>query len=357
LVTSGILSLIACLKLADVGLATNLYSYPLAVEKILGKKSKFGLEVAIALTQFSFAISHIIFLISSCKSTVDSLFGVDSSSVTYLIAVVVIYSLLSYVRNLAKFSFTFMVGNFLIVLTVIYVMVYAGKMLGENGPGPDIHFFEASGYLNTLGFTIYVYEGIGIVMPVMATTEKPENFKAMLTYAFITLMSFFILFAMICSVAWGSNMDQAIVLQMLPADSVTVIIIKFLYSLNLVCSYPITICPANAAIEGWLCGCLKKDKTKLYWMQNLSRTLVTTAAAVLAVCLASKIDKFLGLIGSFLCAPLALFFPAMLHLKLLAKSKTDKFVDWMLIIVSILIFFFCSMQSILSWNSAGGAHG
>lgn len=47
---SGVISLIACLKLADVALATNLYSYPLAVEKILGTKSKFFLELAIVLT-------------------------------------------------------------------------------------------------------------------------------------------------------------------------------------------------------------------------------------------------------------------------------------------------------------------
>ena len=48
--TSGILSMIACLKLADVGLALNLYSYPLSIEKILGRKSRIVLEVAIALT-------------------------------------------------------------------------------------------------------------------------------------------------------------------------------------------------------------------------------------------------------------------------------------------------------------------
>jgi len=44
--------------------------------------------------------------------------------------------------------------------------------------------------LNTLGFTIYVYEGIGTVMPVLAICEKPENFKKMLTLAFVTLIIF-----------------------------------------------------------------------------------------------------------------------------------------------------------------------
>ena len=60
---SGIVSLLACLKLVDAGLATNIYSYPLVVEKILGKKSRVIVEIAITLTQFSFVISHITFLI------------------------------------------------------------------------------------------------------------------------------------------------------------------------------------------------------------------------------------------------------------------------------------------------------
>mmetsp|Transcript_24574 Transcript_24574/g.32917 ORF Transcript_24574/g.32917 Transcript_24574/m.32917 type:complete len:145 (-) Transcript_24574:75-509(-) len=144
---------------------------------------------------------------------------------------------------------------------------------------------------------------------------------------------------------------------MLPADSVTVIIIKFLFSLNLVCSYAITIYPANQAVEEWFCGCLKKGSSRLYWMQNFSRVCVTMLAAICAVCLASKLDKFLGLMGSLLCAPLALFFPAVAHLKLLAKTTKDKAIDIALIIAAVSIFMFCSIQSILSWNkTAEGAH-
>ena len=114
------------------------------------------------------------------------------------------------------------------------------------------------GVINTLGFSIYCYEGIGIVMPVMATAAEPEKFKAMLTYAFITLIIIFVAFSCFTYSVWGSNLSEPIVTQMLPADSVAAIIIKFLYSLNLVCSYPIVIYPANTAVETWFCSCLKK---------------------------------------------------------------------------------------------------
>ena len=171
LVTSGILSLIACQKLVDVGLALSIYSYPLVVQKVLGKKARVFIEVAIALTQYSFIISHITFMIASNKTTIDSLFSVDSNLIYYCMAVCICCTLLSWVRNLAKFSFTFMVGNLLILITTLYVTGYASKMLTAEGAGPGTVFFNPVGYMGTLGISVYCYEGIGIVMPVMATCE------------------------------------------------------------------------------------------------------------------------------------------------------------------------------------------
>ena len=95
-------------------------------------------EILIALTQFSFVISHVVFLIQSCKTTIDTLLEVDSKIGYYILAVCTILTLLSWVRNLAKFSFTFIVGNFLIITAVIYVSVYAGKLLSQDGIGPGI---------------------------------------------------------------------------------------------------------------------------------------------------------------------------------------------------------------------------
>ena len=100
---------------------------------------------------------------------------------------------------------------------------------------------------------------------------------------------------------------------MLPSDDILVICLKFALSLNLLCSYPITVAPCNAAVEVKLVDWLKHSPKKLYWAQNFSRFLVTATGCVLGVCLAGKIDKFLALVGAFLCAPLALFFPALLY--------------------------------------------
>jgi len=88
-------------------------------------------------------------------------------------------------------------------------------------------------------------------------------------------------------------------------------------------------------------------------MQNFSRVCVTLIATVFAIMVASKLDKFLALMGSLLCAPLALGFPALAHYKLLAKTWQDKTIDLTLFMVAVCIFFFCSTQTIMSWSSSG----
>ena len=50
MVISGILSLIACRRLIDVGLALEIYSYSLVVKKVLGSTAEVILEIAISLT-------------------------------------------------------------------------------------------------------------------------------------------------------------------------------------------------------------------------------------------------------------------------------------------------------------------
>lgn len=72
------------------------------------------------------------------------------------------------VRNLAKFSFTFILGNLLILLAVLYVSVYCCMtMVRQDGIAPEIKFINQDSYLNALGMAIYCFEGIGVVMPIM----------------------------------------------------------------------------------------------------------------------------------------------------------------------------------------------
>ena len=84
-------------------------------------------------------------------------------------------------------------------------------------------------------------------------------------------------------------------------------------------------------------------------MKNLQRTLVVVITVIISLTIADKIDKFLGLVGALLCAPLAMTIPALVHLILVSKSKKAQFIDIMLIAGSIAVLAFSTIQSITTW--------
>ena len=129
LVLSGFFSAASACLLAEAGLKEKIYSYPLLVLKAFGPTGKFAMDIMISLAQYSFTISHIAFIIESLKSTIDSSFDIKSNYLAYVILVLAILPPVAWVNNIAKFAFTYMLGNLLIFLTVITVCVYCVSTL------------------------------------------------------------------------------------------------------------------------------------------------------------------------------------------------------------------------------------
>ena len=104
------------------------------------------------------------------------------------------------------------------------------------------------------------------------------------------------------------------------------------------------IYPCNLILEDYLFRNVEKspkgDSLK-YKLTNLSRLCVLIFATYIAIELQKKLDLFLSILGAVLCAPIAITLPALLHLKVLAKTPREKFIDIFLIILSI----FCLILS------------
>lgn len=172
----------------------------------------------------------------------------------------------------------------------------------------------------------------------------------------MTLTAVYIFFGEVCYIAWGANLTQPIVTEMLPTSNFLVPVFKILFCFNLVFSYPICINPTNTILESYLFRSWKKKSTARTWLKNLSRALVVIAAVYMAVELADKIDKVLGLLGAVCCAPLALTIPALMHQKLLAKTRAQKAENVFYITLSLGILFFSTYQSLANWNVASTGH-
>ena len=179
-------------------------------------------------------------------------------------------------------------------------------------------------------------------MPIMHSCENPESFKSVLFCAITTLTIIYIFFGGLGYMTWGQSEIEPFATDMLPASNIAVVIMKFLFNFNLIFSYAIVIQPTNQIFGNWFCKCVPKGKARS-WLKNLQRTIVVVFSVFIAIVVADKIDKFLGLVGALLCAPLAMTIPATVHLILLAKTNMQKFIDILLIVGSLVVLSFCTV--------------
>ena len=139
------------------------YSYSEIVKKSFGKRGKYILDLMIFSSQYCFTISSIVFQVSSLRDLVILYyFGgktqeeleakpIVSSSITladiidlwdiwtYGMVIIFILTMLSWVRQIAKFSFTFLFANILLLFSIITVIGFSlAHIYNQGGFGPGI---------------------------------------------------------------------------------------------------------------------------------------------------------------------------------------------------------------------------
>jgi hypothetical protein len=172
---------------------------------------------------FTFTITSIAFLTSSMRDIMSRwVYDIGASDLqteitlqdfeigdvrqvwTYGWICIVLLSILAYVRNLAMFSFTFLIANLLIMLSIVIVSGYSIDMMLAEGVGPGTIPFNTAHMWGTVGFSIYIFEGIGVLMPIMQACECPEIFDKLFMYAATTLIFIFCSLGSLSYIAYGT---------------------------------------------------------------------------------------------------------------------------------------------------------
>jgi hypothetical protein len=136
----------------------------------------------------------------------------------------------------------------------------------------------------------------------------------------------------------------------LEPQGLLVYMIKIAYSINLVITFPLTVYPANIIIESYMFGHMEPSKTRTS-LKNISRTLVSLIGVATCFFVGQGVDKFISLSGTFACTPISILLPAMFHLKLAGPlTPLQKWTDYAMIGLSVLIVLFCSSFTIYTWN-------
>lgn len=134
-----------------------------------------------------------------------------------------------------------------------------------------------------IGSAVYSYEGIGVVLPLMEVTQKPEIYNKILFYVLLTVMLLYVSFGEYCLFIYGELLKTPLITDNLPQNAV-VYVIKIFFSINLVFTYPLQLHPASIIIESYIFKGMPKSPKRM-WLKNLLRTILVMFTVIFCLSL------------------------------------------------------------------------
>jgi hypothetical protein len=114
---------------------------------------------------------------------------------------------------------------------------------------------------SAIGFSVYYFEGIGVILPISEITAKPDEYYKIVIAVISTTAVLSLIFGNYCCVAWGDNLKSPIITDSIIDENVLFpqwpsCLICFLFCFNLIFSYPLVIYPTimineNYLFDGW----------------------------------------------------------------------------------------------------------
>jgi proton-coupled amino acid transporter len=260
---------------------------------------------------------------------------------------------LTYVRRIEKFAFTYVIADFLILITAITILVFAVLHIQEKGFdkwGEGVPAINEHTWLTMIGSSIYSFEGIGVVLPILEVTENPKQFPKLLLLVMLTNVVLFTGFGEFCLFVYGAKeLEGKPLITMNLPDGPIIYTLKAVFSINVIISISLCAFPANNIIEGYVFRGMKDQKMK-YWLINLQRTLIFALAIVLCIVLGTSLDKFNSVIGTVTATPVVFMIPCLAHYRLCNPTKVQKVIDIAVIIFAIVVLIYCTGFTLWTWN-------
>lgn len=146
--------------------------------------------------------------------------------------------------------------------------------------------------------------------------------------------------------AFGKDI-QTVVLVNLPQEDRFVNVVQLLYSLAIMLSTPLQLFPAVRIMEqGIFSEKSGKYSNRVKWQKNVFRSLVVIGCTMISWAGARDLDKFVSLVGSVACVPLAFILPSALYLKAVARTKLQMATSVLIIIFGLAMMAFTSVQTV-----------
>lgn len=319
--------------------------------KLYGKPLKYCVMVSIVLAQLGFCCAYLIFVATNMQDLWNTLTSCkyQISAEKWILVQLLLYVPLAFVRKIKKFASLSMVGNVFILFGLGYLLYYNLWSLIVRGPAEVVHF-NPSKFPLLVGTAAFSYEGISLVIPIVESMEKKEQFNKVLTASLTICAGVFVVIGAMSYLTFGEKVEAVILLN-LPNDSVWTLGVQLLYSLAIMMSVPLQLFPAIRIIESGIFTRSGKGNPIVKWQKNLFRTLLVGFIAMVAIFGAEKLDNFIAIVGASSCLPLSFLYPVMLHYRALASGWWAKTKDMVLILIALFGLVYVTYISIETWGA------
>ena len=212
------------------------------------------------------------------------------------------------------------------ILTVVTsVFVFAGKNIADEGD-VSVNSLIKTDFYKAVPYSAFAFEGVAVVLPLRDIVANQENFYKLVCIVVGGICVFYIVFCEFCNLSYGDMSEFVLITDALPVGYVGYSL-KALYTVNLICSYPLQMSPAINLMEGYIFDKKASTSKGRFWAQNLVRSGMVAFTICLALIIYKQISVFIEIIAASTCAPLAFTMPALFHHKLIQKS------NWKILIV------------------------
>ena len=126
-----------------------------------------------------------------------------------------------------------------VVLTLIIVFAYGFiYMSNDHKKTPPVYMINPVTWSEAIGFSVYLFEGINLVLPVKQVTKSQEDYPKINIYVIATQVIILPLYGLFCILAWGNALKTPLITDMLPPGAICWLI-KICFGFNMIFTYPL----------------------------------------------------------------------------------------------------------------------
>lgn len=252
------------------------------------------------------------------------------------------------IKDISIFASCHIVADIIIILAAIYIEGYAiGKIIYTGIHPSVVPFTSILKAMQVIGICTGAFEISPLIITVYMQAREKRLFATIQFVTMLCVSVLYLTFGTFGYFAFGENVKGPVTLS-LDAMKYSVDILILLYILALMPTILIQLFPAIQIIE--------TNSTRFLDNENVIETLrifirlfLLIAAIWIAVAFGENYDKVLSLIGNIACAPLSYIFPGIFHLVIVARTRSEKARDIILISFGSFCFLIATILIIIGW--------